>query len=288
MALKYLRDNLKSLTWILWSVVGVFVLLVFFEWGGVNDLRGGNIEVAATVGGEEISYAEFRQQYRNLEARYRETFGEQFNRELAQQFNLPVQALDQLINRRILLMEAREIGLQATDSEVRDAILEYPAFLDESGTFIGTERYQQILRANRMSFGEFEDSLREDVLLGKLNAILAQTAYVSDAEVEESYREQAERAEIRFVQLPASEFAAEGLRQPGGDRGLFQRARDRVRAAGAAGRRLSAGRHREAAAGSRGPGRGAESLLRRQPGRLHPRGAGSRAPHLDARHAGSA
>ncbi len=209
MALKYLRDNLKSLTWILWGVVGVFVMLIFFEWGGVNDRQIGNTDVAATVGSEEITYNEFQQQYRTLEDRYRQTFGEQFNRDLAKQFNLPVQALDQLINRRILLMEARDIGLRATDREVRDAILQYPAFLDEDDNFIGTERYQQVLRANRMTFSDFEDSLRDDVLLGKLNAILAQTAYVSDAEVEESYREQAERAEIRFVQLPATEFASE-------------------------------------------------------------------------------
>ncbi len=209
MALKYLRDNLKSLTWILWGVVAVFIMLIFFEWGGVNDRRTRNADVAATVGNEEISFNEFRQQYRTLEDRYRQTFGEQFNRELAKQFNLPIQALDQLINRRILLMEARSIGLRATDSEVREAILEYPAFQDESGNFIGADRYQQVLRSNRLSFSEFEDSLRDDVLLGKLNAILAQTAYVSDAAVEKGYREQAEQAEIRYAQLPASQFATE-------------------------------------------------------------------------------
>ncbi len=209
MALKYLRDNLKSLTWILWGVVAVFVMLIFFEWGGVNDRRSPSTDVAATVGNEKITFAEFRQQYRNLEDRYRQTFGEQFNRELAKQFNLPVQALDQLINRRILLMEARSIGLRATDGEVRDAILTYPAFQDENGTFIGADRYKEILRRSRLSYNEFEDSLRDDVLLGKLNNILAQTAYVSDAAVEKGYREQAERAEIRYVQLPASQFATE-------------------------------------------------------------------------------
>ena len=209
MALKYLRDNLKSLTWILWGVVAVFVMLIFFEWGGYNDTRMGTAEVAATVGSEEITYSEFRQQYRDLENRYRQAFGDQFNNELAKQFNLPIQALDQLIDRRILLMEARNVGLRATDSEVRDAILEVPVFQDENGNFVGAEQYQQILRANRMSISDFEDSLRDDVLLGKLNSILAQTAYVSDAEIEKSYRDQAERAEIRFVQLPATEVATE-------------------------------------------------------------------------------
>ena len=206
MALKYLRDNLKKLSWVLWGVVAVFVFLVFFEWGGVNDREMGLTDVAATVGDETISMQDFQQTYRSLEDRYRQTFGDQFNRDMAKQFNLPIQALDQLINQRILLMEAESIGLRATDSEVRDAILEYPAFQDVDGNFIGTESYEQLLRANRLNAGEFEDSIRQQVLLGKLSDILAQTAYVSDADVEASYREQAERAQIRFVQLPASQL----------------------------------------------------------------------------------
>ncbi len=210
MALKYLRDNLKSLTWILWGVVAVFIMLIFFEWGGVNDRQMGIQDVAATVGDEEISYSEFQQQYRGLEDRYRQTFGAQFDRDMAKQFNLPIQALDQLINRRIMLMEARNIGLRATDEELRDAILEYPAFQDENGQFIGKDRYEQLLRSNRLTVSEFEDSLRQEVLLGKLNSILAQTAYISDSELESSYREEAERAQVRFVQLPATQFATEG------------------------------------------------------------------------------
>jgi len=83
-----------------------------------------------------------------------------------------------------------------------------PRFQDEDGNFIGLERYQDILRANRLTVTDFEASIREDVLLDKLNTILAQTSFVSDAEVEKSYRDEAERAEIRYVQLPASEFAA--------------------------------------------------------------------------------
>ncbi|MCP3961919.1 MAG: hypothetical protein GY719_29095 [bacterium] len=209
MALKYLRDNLKSLTWVLWGVVAVFIMLIFFEWGGVNDRRAAGREVAATVGDEEITMQEFRQAYQNLENRYRQTFGEQFNRDMAKQFNLPVQALDQLIDRRILLMEAEKVGLRATDSEVRDAILSYPVFQDESGNFIGGERYEELLRANRTSTDQFEDEIREGVLIDKLNTVLAQTAYVSDAEVEEGYREQAEQAKIRFVQLPASQMTGE-------------------------------------------------------------------------------
>ncbi|NJL27336.1 MAG: hypothetical protein HC897_05315 [Thermoanaerobaculia bacterium] len=197
MALKTLRDNLKFLHWILWLVIAVFVGMIFFEWGGVNRMDQPRDQAAATVGGEEISYADFERSYRFLEQSYRQQFGG----------NLPVQALDGLINEKILLLEARRLGLQATDAEVRQAILGLPVFKDESGGFIGEERYKRLLRDNRLTVDEFEKSMREDVLRDKLRNILAQTVYVSDQEVETAYRDQAERAKIRYLQLPASQFA---------------------------------------------------------------------------------
>ena len=48
MALKWLRDNLRHLKFILWGVVIVFVLLVFVDWGaGLVALGQGSPEVNA-------------------------------------------------------------------------------------------------------------------------------------------------------------------------------------------------------------------------------------------------
>lgn len=209
MALKYMRDNLKSLTWVLWLVVGVFIMLVFFEWGGFNSKPAGtfNEEGAAWVGDKTITFGEFSREHQDLENRYRQLMGDNFNRELLDQFNLPRQALDRLIQQKILLMEAEKVGLVATDAEVQKTILNFPVFQDEDGRFVGAENYRNFLRANRFTVDEFEESIRESVLLGKLDDILSGTVYVSDEELEEIYRDQAEKAKIRFVQLPATQFA---------------------------------------------------------------------------------
>lgn len=205
MALKYMRDNLKSLTWVLWATIAVLFGLVFFEWGGYDSTFQGDDPVAATVGGEVVTMAEFRQEYQNLERTYQQIYGERFDRDLMRQF-LPKQALDQLINRKILLLEAERIGLLASDREVQDVILSYPVFKDDSGQFVGKEKYVEILRSNRMSADQFETETRQSVLLTKLDDILAETVYITDEEVEEAYREEAERATIRYIQLPATEF----------------------------------------------------------------------------------
>ncbi len=207
MALRYMRENLKSMTWILWGVVLVFVLLVFFEWGGYSRIQTGDLAAAATVGDESISYGEFQNAYQRLEARYRQAFGDNYNPDLAKQLNLPKQALDQAIDNRILLMEAQDVGLTVTDEEIRKEILRVPGIKDESGKFIGTEQYTRWLRSMRMSPDDFETSVGDELLLRKLYGVLAATLYVSDTAVEQAYRDQTERTKIRYLELPADQFA---------------------------------------------------------------------------------
>lgn len=209
MALKWLRDNLKSLAWVLWLVIGVFVLLVFFEWGGVNRAPNPRTDVAATVGDGRITWADLQQQYQTLERQYREALGESFDREMAKRFNLPAQALNQLIQQEILLQEAARAGLEATDEEVQRAILQIPGLTDESGRFVGKEDYLRILRRNRIDKVDFEASVRNDVLLQKLRSVLGASIWVTSEEVERAYREQTEKADVRYVELPASRFAGE-------------------------------------------------------------------------------
>ncbi|HYG65877.1 MAG TPA: peptidyl-prolyl cis-trans isomerase [Thermoanaerobaculia bacterium] len=207
--LKVFRDNLKHLSWILWAVIALFVLLVFVDYGSLTQPGGAAGTTAATVGGQTVSMQEFERSYRALEAQYQQSFGEQFTPELARQMRLPLQALDQLINDKILLEEAEQMGLRVSDAEVQQAILEVDAFKDEKGQFIGQELYSQVLQSNGFTVAEFERQVREDILRDKLRNALLASAYVSEAELQEAYRAQVERAKIRYVLLPGSRFAAE-------------------------------------------------------------------------------
>jgi peptidyl-prolyl cis-trans isomerase D len=205
--LKIFRDNLKYLSWILWVVIGLFVLFVFVDFGGGLKGRGGvQQEAAARVGSDSISQTEFKRQYRNLENLYRQVYGEQFTPELAKQMRLPLQALDNAVNQKILLAEARRLGLTVSDEEVRDKILAMPAFKDEKGSFIGEQQYSQVLRANQYTTASFETDLRDDILRQKLDDALLANVYVSDQEVESSYRNQVEKAKIRYLQVPRERF----------------------------------------------------------------------------------
>ncbi len=207
--LKVFRDNLKYLSWILWLVIFVFVLFVFVDFGGTVG-RGGSLpaEAAARVGDTEISYREFERTYRQAENAYRQAYGADFTGELATQMGLPLQVLNQLVNERILLAEAKRMGLTVTDEEVRRAIVEMPE-LQRDGKFIGREAYQELLEGNRLSADQFHASLRDQLLTEKVRRVLAATVFVAPTEIEQAYRDQVETATIRYVAVPGSRFAAE-------------------------------------------------------------------------------
>lgn len=203
--LKVFRDNLKYLSWVLWLVIFVFILFVFVDFGGTVNRGTLPSEAAATVGGLEISYREFQQSYQRTEEAYREAFGGDFDSQRAQQMGLPMQVLNQLVNERILMLEADRMGLAVSPKEVRQAVVEMPSF-QQDGKFIGREAYERLLRANRLSVDQFHEELRRELLTNKVRKVLAQSVYVPADEVEQAYRDESETAKISYVAVPTSRF----------------------------------------------------------------------------------
>lgn len=204
--LKVFRENLKYLSWVLWLVILVFILFMAVEYRGVGA-SGAPTESAARVGDDAISYGELQRAYRQAEEAYRDAYGSQFTPELARQLQLPLQVLEQLVRQRILLAEAERMGLLVSDTELQRELLQLPVFQDERGRFVGADRYRRLVRNLGYSTPEaFENEFREQLLLSKLNRILADNVVVTDREIEQAYRAEAERAKIRYIRLPASRF----------------------------------------------------------------------------------
>ena len=209
--LKAFRDNLKSLTWILWLTIGTFILAIFAVWGGGTQGTAASNTAVATFGNSEISQREFQATYQTLESNLRAQWGDSYSAELGRQMGLAYRAIDNAVAHKIFVDEAEKLGFEATVDEVREVILGIPGLTDVDGSFVGQEVYENALR--RGAFGirytpaEFEKQLAEQILIQKLSRVLADTAYVGDAEVEEAYRGEVETANIRYLRLPADRFA---------------------------------------------------------------------------------
>ncbi len=197
--LKTMRRNVKSLKPILWLIVITFIAAIFTIWGGAGRLGEANrSDTLASVGGTKISSDAFYQALRSRLEAIGKQFGGELNAQLIQQLGLPQQTLEQLIQQRLLLAIAADMGLRATDAEVRDKIIAYPA-LQQEGKFVGFENYRRILEYNHIPLGEFEAGLRQDVLMGKVVEVLTAGIFVTDEEVWQAYRKQNDSAKIEYL-----------------------------------------------------------------------------------------
>ena len=205
--LNVFRSNVKRFAPILWVVIAVFILLVFTDYSN-QDRRGTSADTAATVGKYEVSFDELQRSYSQLEQVYRNQFGDAYTSELGRQMGLPLQAVNRVVNSKLQRDEARDLGLLTTDDELQQVILETPLFQNETGGFVGPREYEErIQRTLRTTVDRFEEDLRSDLLDSKIQSILSDAVWVSDKELEEQAREEAERAKIRYLRLDGSAVA---------------------------------------------------------------------------------
>jgi len=209
MALKWLRDNLRHLKFILWGVVAVFVLLVFVDWGAGGSGPAAVTDSAVQVGDTVVTRQEFLGQMRRFEQQYSQQFGDRWN-EIKDQVNLFDETLGYFTNRILLLEEAEKAGIHVSDAELRDDLLRTPLFHDENGDFVGQETYQRIIRQYfQMTPQEFEKLRSEELVVTKLTTMMQRGVYVADAEVERSIKRERELADFDAVMLPYERYLSE-------------------------------------------------------------------------------
>jgi peptidyl-prolyl cis-trans isomerase D len=196
--LKTMRKNVKSLKWVLWIIVATFIISIFFIWGGAGRLgEEGGSNTLAYVGKEKISSDEYIQSLRQrLEAMKKQFSG--LNQNLIQQLNIPQQTLEQIIQQRLLIQIAREKGIRATDEELRAKIMSYPVF-QRDGKFVGFDLYKRVLDYNHIPLKDFEDGLKQDVIISKTVRFLTAGIIVSDDEVWENYQKQNDSAKVEYL-----------------------------------------------------------------------------------------
>jgi peptidyl-prolyl cis-trans isomerase D len=160
----------------------------------------------ASVGKTRISEQEFGMALRQAQDRMRDAVRE--NPQLAAQLDSPEfkeAVLEDLIQRRVMLAQAAGAGMAVSDTELQTIIAGIEAFRDENGKF-SPERYQRLLRAQGMTPLMFENQLRQDVLLSRLQSVYAGTAFVPDAVVEYLVRLREQQREVSQALFEPSRY----------------------------------------------------------------------------------
>lgn len=211
--LDVLRDNKRGLfSWII--ILGLATIFAIY-FGGPGSLSrnkgggvsGGTAQYAARVNGEVVGALEFEKQVNRLFEVYRAQSGGQLTRELAAQLGLTTQALDMLIDRKVVIQEAKRRGIVIPDEDVAKEIAQNQAFF-VNGQF-DRAAYREIARQNFGNEARFEDAIREDMLYRQLTGAVEQTVKVSPADVRQTWEQANDRVALRYVLFPRTALEAE-------------------------------------------------------------------------------
>ncbi len=191
--LKLMRDHAKS--WLIKIILGAIVLVfVFWGVGSFRSDKGGRV---ALVNGETITVEEYNDEYNHLIERLRQRFGNSLNDETIKMLQIKRQALNGLIDQKLILQEAEKLNLRASEKELAGAIREIEAF-QIAGVF-DQGRYRNVLQRNSLTPEVFEDNQRKFILIEKLRALILGSIKVSESEAMEWYKWNNASVNINFV-----------------------------------------------------------------------------------------
>jgi peptidyl-prolyl cis-trans isomerase D len=199
--LQTIRERAQG--WIAWAIV-VLISIPFALWGIQSYLGIGGEPVVASVNGVDITQRAFDYRYREVRAQLRERLGAAYRPGLFDEKTLRAKVLDQMIRDSLLLRVSHDMGLRASNRELRAAIMANPAF-QKNGRFDDTA-YQRALQLRGMRPPEFENGLRQQIVSTQLGRAVVASAFVTSKELDQAIRLQGQERKISYFVVPKDRF----------------------------------------------------------------------------------
>ena len=167
--LDFMRRQRSRLKWVLVVIIvilaaGMMVSLVPYL-GDLNAVTtSGDV---AKVGSETVSAVEFQTAYTNYLRSMQQR--QELSPEILKAFGFDRQILEFLIGQKVILSEAKRLGLEVTSEELAQRIMSNASF-QAGGSFIGRDRYEALLEQNNMTADRFESTLRNELMAMKVQS----------------------------------------------------------------------------------------------------------------------
>jgi hypothetical protein len=176
--IKLLREVAHDYPWFLKSIMGVLAIafIITMGWWGFGQQTG---NVVASVGDMVIQQDEYRRAYENTYRFYKDKGQTDIKDEYLKQF-----VLEQLIENRMWLLAAQEMGLSVSDDDLRNAVMQRPEF-HRNGAF-DPDLYRRLLAANHLTPSLFEAMEAKDLLTNKARLVVMDSVALTPSELSEA------------------------------------------------------------------------------------------------------
>ena len=191
--------------WFAWVIVGL-IIIPFALWGVHQYIGGGGDSSVAKVDGVEISQGQLQRATMQQRQRLEQMFGGKLPAMFSEEM-IRGQVLQQLIEQQTLVQAAADNGLRVGDATLAQAITGIAAFQEE-GKF-SNSRYQQLLRAQGMLPGNFEQRVRRDMLAAQFTDGISETAFTTQTQVDDYLRLQQQQRNTGYLTVATARFKDE-------------------------------------------------------------------------------
>ncbi len=164
-----MQKHNKYLVWTIWVATIAFIGAGFVGWGSYDfGAKAGSV---AKVGHIEIKQSKLNMAYSNLYNRYNQMFKGNFDEQKAKELGLIQQAFATLETQAKILNYADDIGIIVSDEELAQTLESIKGFQNKEGVF-DKNIYKMYLQSQRLTAKAFEETLREELRITKLLALL--------------------------------------------------------------------------------------------------------------------
>ncbi len=203
--LEAIRNHAKG--WIAKVILGL--IAVTFALFGVDSYMqdGGGGDVIASVGNTKISRQEFTRELQDETDQVREAMGEKYDRTTTETPEFRKRVLDNLLDRKALLLTAQQQGFHLNDQYFKSALLRIPAF-EENGAF-SQQRFEAILRQRDMTPASFENEVRNTYMLETQTSPVLFGTFTSSTSLSQMARILTQQREVSVAMLSPVEVASQ-------------------------------------------------------------------------------
>ena len=196
----------SAASWLAKVLFGLLILS-FAVWG-IGDYLSPEVRTAvATVGETEIDSENFRRDYNRSLDGLRRRMGGVIPPDMAARIGLPEQVLEGSIQRRLIDLEARTLGLAIGDGIVRQRIETDETFHGRLGGF-DRDLFERTLFSNGLTEGDFVSMLRGNIARRQVDEAVRQGARAPTALAAALYRYREETRTLSVLRVPRASAEA--------------------------------------------------------------------------------
>lgn len=201
--LEFLRKRAAS--WFIKFIVAA-ITIVFIFWG-IGGFTEREKDYAVKINNKVVTFQEYSKIYENLLNNYKQLFKDNLTEEVLNKLNVKQQAVDSIVERELLLQEAKRLKFKASDEELKILITNI-SYFQRDGKF-DKNIYTDILRLNRISPKDFEESQKDVIIISKIQKFIVDSVKVSDEEVKSGYLSFMKKVKFGYIELPYASFEKE-------------------------------------------------------------------------------